>query len=341
MTNFSHRKLDHLRSLVEQPDLTGTKYRLLERVASGGMGTVYSVLDTELDRRVALKILTLPDSSGQMAQRMLREAHIVAQLEHPAIVPIHDVGQLPDNRVFYVMKFVEGQTLAEYRTSATALPDLVRLLQKVVDAVAFAHSRGIIHRDLKPANIMVGPFGEILVLDWGLATSLHSRPESPTGGPINSPNASPSSAITQTGAVMGTPAYMSPEQSTGDPTLVGYSSDIYSLGAILYFVLTGKHPATDPTTSQLIPPRAIDRSIPRRIEAICLTCMAHDQAARYASADELASDLARFLDNEPVKAYKEPWWESAARWTGRNKVILFILVGYILVRYLIFFFLQR
>ncbi len=339
MTDLTNKKLEHLRSLVELPDLSGTKYRMIERVAAGGMGTVFLVQDIELDRRVALKILTLPDNSGQMAERMLREAKIVAQLEHPGIIPIHDVGRLPDSRIFYVMKFVEGQTLADYRKSVTAIPDLLRLLQKVVDAVAFAHSRGIIHRDLKPANIMVGPFGEILVLDWGLATTsgiTHSNPSATAKGSA-APEESPS--ITKTGSVMGTPAYMSPEQSAGDPSQIDHTTDIYSLGAILYFLLAGKHPSAD-TSGRLISPREIDRSIPKRIEAICLTCLANDRSSRYPTAEHLSRDITRYLDNEPVTAYQESIWEIASRWAGRNKVILFILFGYMLVRYLIFFFLQ-
>ncbi|MBK7142501.1 MAG: serine/threonine protein kinase [bacterium] len=340
MNNLSNKKLEHLRTLVESPDLTGTKYRLLERVAAGGMGTVFLVHDTELDRKVALKLLTLPDTSGQLADRMLREAKVVAQLEHPAIVPIHDVGRLADGRVFYVMKYVSGETLAHYRKTVTAPPELLRVFQKIVEAIAFVHAHGILHRDLKPANIMVGQFGEVLVLDWGLATSL--KMENTVG--LTPRQASllkkDNPAITDSGAVMGTPAYMSPEQASGDPSLIDQRSDIYSLGAILYFLLTGKHPLKDETSGRLLPPRELQRSIPKRIEAVCLKSLRTERSERYQSANDLSRDIARYLDNEPVTAYKESIWEITSRWAGRNKVILFILFGYMLVRYLIFFFLQ-
>lgn len=340
MTDLSNRKLEQLRSLVELPDLTGTKYQLLERIAAGGMGTVFLVHDTELDRKVALKLLTLPDSSGQLAQRMLREAKIVAQLEHPAIVPIHDVGTLADGRIYYVMKFVSGVTLAQYRKSVSALPELLRLFQKIADAVAFVHAHHILHRDLTPANIMVGQFGEVLVLDWGLAAITGTKDDTMLVPNGDKPVSAELQPITATGAVMGTPAYISPEQASGDLSRVDQSSDIYSLGAILYYLLTAQHPSTSTTTGKLVPPRECDSSIPKRLEAVCLKCLEPDKAGRYASASDLSTDLSRYLDNEPVTAYKDSIWEIASRWAGRNKVILFILFGYMLVRYLIFFFLH-
>src|SRR5437899_1943406 len=172
MRYLSDRALNRLRDGAELPDLAGTRYRLLGQIARGGMGVVYAAEDETLERRVALKVLEVPGSESELASRLLREARVLALLEHPGIVPVHDVGTLADGRVFYTMKFVEGQRLDKYIESVTSVPDRLRLFLRICDAVAFAHARGVLHRDLKPANIMVGPFGEVLVMDWGLAKIL-------------------------------------------------------------------------------------------------------------------------------------------------------------------------
>src|SRR5438876_4665695 len=175
MKFLSDSPLERLREGTEAPDLSGTHYRLLDRVARGGMGVVYTAEDERLQRRVALKVLDLPGTAGDLANRLIREARVLARLEHPGIVPVHDVGTLADGRVFYTMKFVEGQRLDKYIESVTSIPDRLRLFLRICDAVAFAHARGALHRDLKPANIMVGPFGEVLVMDWGLAKILQEE----------------------------------------------------------------------------------------------------------------------------------------------------------------------
>src|SRR5205814_3380522 len=172
MKFLSDSALERLREGAEAPDLAGTRYRLLERIARGGMGVVYAAEDGNLQRRVALKVLDVPGTDGDLANRLVREARVLAALEHPGIVPVHDVGTLADGRVFYTMKFVEGQRLDKYIDSVTSIPDRLRLFLRICDAVAFAHARGVLRRDLKPANIMVGPFGEVLVMDWGLAKIL-------------------------------------------------------------------------------------------------------------------------------------------------------------------------
>src|SRR5215467_13292766 len=169
MNFLSDKAIERLREAAEIPDLTGTRYRLLERVARGGMGVVYAAEDEKLQRRVALKVLDVPGSDSDLASRLIREARILAQLEHPGIVPVHDVGTLADGRVFYTMKFVEGQRLDQHVADLKSVPDRLRIFLRICEAVAFAHNRGVLHRDLKPANIMVGPFGEVLVMDWGLA----------------------------------------------------------------------------------------------------------------------------------------------------------------------------
>ena len=157
-----------LQTEMQTPDLSGTRYRALELLGQGGMGTVWLAQDSILQRPVALKILTAENSSADLAARLMQEAVVLARLEHPGIVPVHDAGTLPDGRTFYCMKLVEGQTLDRY---AVKLPlrERLRLFQRIAEPLAFAHSRGIIHRDLKPANIMVGAFGEVLIMDWGLA----------------------------------------------------------------------------------------------------------------------------------------------------------------------------
>jgi serine/threonine protein kinase len=214
MTSLSDAAVRHLRAIADLPDLSGTKYRLERPLGRGGMGTVYLAHDTELDRDVALKVV------GSAAIRLSDEAKILARLEHPGIVPVHDVGVLPDGRAFYAMKLVRGERLdAVFATSLTLL-DRLRIFDRICDAVAFAHSQGVIHRDLKPSNIMVGQFGEVLVLDWGVA-SIAEQQSSP--------------------AIVGTAGYMSPEQARGEPA--NERSDIYALGRILGQLLPPSAPS--------------------------------------------------------------------------------------------------
>src|SRR5438876_945350 len=185
-----------------------------ELIARGGMGVVYAAEDEKLHRRVALKVLDAVGTNAELTQRLIREARILAQLEHPGIVPVHDVGTLPDGRVFYTMKFVEGLRLDEYIKQLDSLPQRLRLFLRVCDAVAFAHARSVLHRDLKPANVMVGSFGEVLVMDWGLAKILQ-EPAAPeetvvvaSQKKISSEEETQATVVTGHGTVMGTPGYM-------------------------------------------------------------------------------------------------------------------------------------
>src|SRR5215211_3612041 len=166
---LSDYKLNRLRSVVNEPDFSATKYAFVKELGRGGMGAVHLAEDTELDRLVAIKVLNTPEITDDLRNRMIREAQIIARLEHPGIVPVHDVGTLPDGRIYYAMKFVRGSRLDEYAAEGVSLRDRLRKFQAVCEAVAFAHAHGVIHRDLKPQNIMIGSFGEVLVLDWGVA----------------------------------------------------------------------------------------------------------------------------------------------------------------------------
>jgi len=344
MNWLSDDALRRLRSAAVSPDLSGTRYRLLEFVARGGMGVVYLAEDSVLRRRVALKILDPVASSPGLAARLLREARILARLEHPGIVPVHDVGTLADGRVFYAMKFVEGHRLDRHLQQIPSVPERLRLFGKICEAVAFAHACGILHRDLKPENVMVGPFGEVLVMDWGLAKSLHPQPEdgdtlideSPAPPSDDSfatpaPNTSDSSVHTAHGSILGTPGYMSPEQARGDVTHLDQRSDVFALGALLLYLLTGRPPA---------PPALQDR-IPRPLVAMCRKAMAADPASRYPSASDLAADVARFLDSEPVSAYPEGLFGKAGRFISRHRIAFLLVLTFLVVRVLLLLVFRR
>lgn len=280
--SLSDGQIARLREVVEQPDLSGTRYRLLEQIGRGGMGSVFLAEDTVLERRVALKVLHAGDDS---VDRLLEEARILARLEHPGIVPVHDAGTLAEGRVFYTMKYVQGSRLAPSRGS-------LAMFQKICEAVAFAHAHGVIHRDLKPGNIMVGLFGEVLVMDWGVAAP---------------------------GTVMGTEGFMAPEQARGGE--VDSRADVYSLGAILRFLLPG--------------------DAPKQLKAIAGKAMAVDRSDRYGSASELAEDVARFVDGQPVTAYRESLLERGARVVSRNRVWILLVLAYLVMRTILFLFYRR
>jgi serine/threonine-protein kinase len=345
MKFLSNAALERLRDGADSPDLTGTRYRLLERIARGGMGVVYTAQDENLQRRVALKVLDVPGADGDLANRLIREARVLAALEHPGIVPVHDVGTLADGRVFYTMKFVEGQRLDEFITTVKSVPDRLRLFLRICDAVGFAHARGVLHRDLKPANIMVGPFGEVLVMDWGLAKILRgvdsntAREPDPQATVFETPqpvavesDTTEISVITGYGTVMGTPGYMSPEQARGDVLHLDVRSDIFALGALLRFLLTGK------------PEVAPDSNAPRfdkSLAAICAKATAESPAARYSNVSDLAQDVSKHLDGLAVGAHRESILEKTARFYRRYRFFILLIAAYLAMRVLILLFMHR
>ena len=325
---LSDSKVSHLRAVVSDPDFSGTKYTFVKELARGGMGTVYLAADTELDRQVAIKGLSTPEMTEDLRRRMIREAQIIARLEHPGIVPVHDVGVLPDGRVYYAMKFVRGVRLDEYAADTSSTKERLRKFQAVCDAVAFAHAHGVIHRDLKPQNIMIGSFGEVLVLDWGVAKILRDGPNvvaSEADTLMLPPPGTNKASDTAHGTVIGTRQYMSPEQARGDIDQLDERSDIYSLGAVFYFLLTDQAPTDER-------PRAVNARVTKPAEAICLKAMARDRASRYASAADLAADVRRLLDAEPVSAYRENVVEKITRWVSKNRFLVLLVLAYLLMR---------
>jgi len=285
--------LDRLRDAVRTPDLSGTRYRLVGPVAAGGMGAVYEVEDEVLKRRLALKVVDVPLDGETPAQALLGEAEVLARLEHPGLVPVHDAGRLPDGRAFYAMKLVRGERLDAHLARVPLLPERLRLFLRVCEPVAFANSNGVVHRDLKPSNVMVGPFGEVLVLDWGLARSVEAR---------------------EFGDASGTPGFMAPEQAAGGP--VDERADVFGLGALLGAMVR-------------VPPAPFQ---PKALEAIVVRATAPDRSDRYPDVPALAADVTRLLDGERVEAHAEGPLERAGRLLRRHRVAVGLVAAYLLTR---------
>jgi serine/threonine-protein kinase len=320
------------------------RYTLSRLHATGGIGRVWLARDASLGRDVALKELR-PERAGQPVVwgRFLREAQVTGQLEHPGIVPVYDLGRRPaDQAPFYTMRFVRGRTLAEAaqayhqrRQHGAAGPlelrELLTALIGVCHTVAYAHSRGVLHRDLKPQNVVLGDYGEVMVLDWGLAKVAG---EADGDSALVAVEADGGAAGEQTvaGQVLGTPAYMSPEQAEGRLDLLDARTDVYGLGAVLYEVLTGQAPFSGPDTTAVLrrvvhepPPRSVVSGVPRALEAVCLKALAKRPAERYASVRELGSDLQHWLADEPVSAYRDPWTTWLTRWGRRHRTLAAVL----------------
>jgi serine/threonine protein kinase len=296
---ISERALDRLSGMFRAPDLSGTRYEILSELGRGGMGIVYLARDAALDREVALKIVDRADEgtrSGAPAA-LAQEARILARLEHPGIVPVHDFGELPDGRVFYAMKRVRGERLDQWLAAGRDVADRLAVFLRVCDAVAFAHAHGVVHRDLKPENVMVAGFGDVLVLDWGIA-----RPESR--------NPEPRTASDEPLVVSGTPEFMSPEQRIG--AAVDRRADIYALGVLLA-EMGGAAP----------------------LVAVAAKARAENPDGRYQSVQDLAADVQRFLAGRAVAAHREPLVDRLVRIGRRNKVPILLVLTYLAVRLLL------
>jgi serine/threonine protein kinase/tetratricopeptide (TPR) repeat protein len=337
---------------VDDPDRTssvsvgsatsdGQRFRIVRPHAKGGLGAVFVALDAELNREVALKqILDRHADDPISRHRFLLEAEVTGGLEHPGIVPIYGLGSYADGRPYYAMRFIRGDTLKEaidrHHADGAAgdgdrrsleLRKLLRRFLDVCNAIDYAHSRGVLHRDIKPGNIVVGRHGETLVVDWGLAKAT-GKGESGADERTLVPSSASGSSETLPGSALGTPAYMSPEQARGDLDGLGPRSDVYSLGATLYCLLTGKPPFEGDDLGailrgvqkgDIVPPRKLDPVIDRALEAICLKAMSHRPEDRYGSCRALADDIERWMADEAVVAWKEPWSRKLVRWLMRHR----------------------
>jgi len=337
------------------PPPSGMRYDQFVFHDAGGLGVVYKARDIELGRQVALKRLnTKVGGNAENRRRFLREAEVTARLEHPGIVPVYGLVRDAGGQPCYAMRFIKGESLntaiqqfhtkrdgraGSHMSSGEEVLEFRKLLNHFVTAcntIAYAHSRGVVHRDIKPANIMLGPYGETLVVDWGLAKVMgkgessdvnhagdHDIPLLETQLASHTPD-----DLTRAGHSMGTPAFMSPEQAAGRLESIGPASDIYSLGATLYCVLTGKSPFSESDRavilqkvlkSEFTPPTSRNRNVPAALEAICVKAMAFKPEHRYTSAEALAEDIEHWLADEAVSARREPLAVRFARWVRQHK----------------------
>ena len=336
VTVLDDSTIDHLKGMLAESEASESRYLIRETIGEGGMGTVYLADDTALDRPVAMKVIRDGRLGADAVDRMLREARVIARLEHPGIVPVHDVGRLPDGRVFYVMKWVKGRRLDEHFDAKATIAQRLRVFERVCETVAFAHAHGVIHRDLKPQNIMVGEFGEVLVLDWGVAklkAGVADDPQATVVLPSPAANTMPASRHTEHGTILGTPAYMSPEQARGEIERIDERSDVFALGGVLFFLLTGQSPRE--SGSEVAAPRAarmLNRDVPRRLDAVGVKAMALQPEERYFSAAELAQDVSRFLNGQAVTAYREGVLERVGRWAWWYRTPLLLVAAYLAMR---------
>ncbi|MCC9645347.1 serine/threonine protein kinase [Rhodopirellula sp. JC740] len=335
----------------QSPDSPASRYESLEEVGRGGWGIVDRALDRQLDREVAVKrFCDAEEVSEQERQRFLHEAKVTSQLQHPGIVPVHELGDRQN--AFYVMKLLDGMTLSDFlkqhhrnhshgkQTSFQFGDSLEPLLQRFVDvchAVAYAHQRGVVHRDLKPSNVMISDFGETVVLDWGLAqSSKQDGSQSPDSNRSSktrnqpSGHADVSTLIEPDGTIVGTPAYMSPEQARGEISRISSSSDLYSLGVILYTLVAGRSPYHGQRVERILEQvargdapdlRTVQPLTPAPLLSIVRKAMSASPFDRYTDAASLAGDVRRFIAGDSVSVHQENLWERGVRWCRHHQAI--------------------
>ncbi len=343
---------DRTSTYVGAPTSTGGRFRILRFEAAGGLGEVFLARDEELHREVALKQIKNEHVHSQdQRSRFVVEAEITGGLEHPGIVPVYGLGHYDDGRPYYAMRFIRGQSLKDAikkfhqaegpgrdpTARSLALRQLLRRFLDVCNAIQYAHDRGVLHRDLKPGNVMLGPYGETLVVDWGLAKVV-GRPDPTLPEETLQPASGSDVAATMAGVAIGTLVYMSPEQARGDLDRLGPASDVYSLGATLYHLLTGQAPFQGADRAALKmqviagkfpPPRRVHSSVPTGLDAICRKAMALRPEDRYATVRELANDLEKWLADEPVPG--ESLATQVRRWFRKNPTVASWLFAMIFV----------
>jgi len=367
-----------LSRLVSKPPAS-TRYSIRDEVARGGMGAVLRVWDEELRRHLAMKVMLgkgvagasddAPAVDSRLLARFLEEAQITGQLDHPGIVPVHELGLDGEGRVYFTMKLVQGRTLREVfdelarGAGGWTQTRVLGLILKVCEAMSYAHAKGVIHRDLKPANIMVGKYGEVYVMDWGLAKVLgreddkdiRLRPSegsdhgAVTSERLHSAEDTPDSPLlTMDGDVIGTPAYMPPEQARGDLAAIGPHSDVYAVGAMLYHLLAGYMPYVPPgrtLSSRAVwacvqegPPQPLHEVAPQapmELVALCEQAMSREVSRRYPDMSAFSADLTAYVEGRVVQAYETGAWAEARKWVRRNKplagslaaVVILLILG--------------
>ncbi len=341
MTRLSNETVQRLREVATLPALPPGRYEITGPIGRGGMGAVYAARDVLLGRAVAIKVSNAVVAESDLDVRLRREARVLATLEHPGIVPVHDAGLLEDGRLFYVMKLVHGQTLGAHAATLTTEAARLAVFERVVDAVAFAHEAGVVHRDLKPSNIMVGRFGEVLILDWGAALILDDARlavvATPGGvtpahgtGPGQASQAVSTATDTRTGTILGTPGFMAPEQARGD-VHVSPCADVHALGALLFWMFTNETPGPDSEANR---GRLRGAAAPpaRRLDSILWRCLSPDPADRYARAGDLAADLTRYRADQAVQAHEEHALERLARALKPYRAFIVLVIAYLVMR---------